>query len=61
MNHRKNMETNEETSMKNNWRTKLKTENEESSEMMAFGGSQRKEFRIALKGHENNSHNRKQL
>ena len=29
MNHRKNMETNEETSMKNIWRTKLKTENEE--------------------------------
>ena len=44
MNHRKNRETNEETSMKNSWRTKLKTENEESSEMMAFGGSQSEEF-----------------
>ena len=38
------METNEEASIKNSWRTKLKTENEESAEMMAFGGSQRKEF-----------------
>ena len=36
------METSEETSMKNIWRTKLKTENGESSEMMAFGGTQRK-------------------
>ena len=39
-----NMETNGEASMKNIWRTKLKTENKESSEMMAFGGSQWKKF-----------------
>ena len=51
------METNEEASIKNSWRTKLKTENEESSEMMAFGGTQRKEFVKCYGWHKRVPHN----
>ena len=37
--HQNNWETNEETTIDKNWGWKLKAENEESSKMMAFGGT----------------------
>ena len=50
----KTRETNEETTIEKNWGWKLKAENEESSKMMAFGGTRNKnnseKHRIARKG-----------